>query len=49
MGTMGQLGTALHPLLLMPTLEKMREMLEDRTELGSGARRGEWQGEASYK
>lgn len=45
MGTMGQLGTVLHPAWQ----EKMREMQEDRTELGSGAKQGEWQREASYK
>lgn len=46
---MGQLGAVLRPVGLMPTLEKMCEMQEDRTESGSEAKRGEREGEASYK
>lgn len=45
---MGQ-APALHPRQLTPVLGKTREMQEDRAEVASRAKRGEQEGEASYK
>lgn len=39
----------LHPGQLTPAQGKMREMQEDGAEVGSRAKRGEREGEASYK
>lgn len=40
---------ALHPRQLMPVLGKTLEMQENRAEVGSRAKWGEQEGEASYK
>lgn len=51
LGARQSVGQALvlHPRQLTPAQGKMREMQEDGAEVGSGAKWGEQEGEASYK